>query len=633
MKRWLWFVPLVIVVLACGGSGNPVGGSGTSLTMDPAVRGAAITKVEDRQEFLLDQNLTMPQRVQQMADYMRSLPEFKAAGISPDLCAWGRFTDGGHLVVSFNRMPDWRGPNTPHREFVPSSRAATVAKGTFGRVLHSFGAAFSDGETATASLKNILTRGGYQVRPSIDSEASVQTLRGVKGDGYFYFNTHGGSFEDTFISKRFCMQTSTIRTNALDAQFDIAGDLNNLNLVWMTAPNGLKDGAGKPISDTRYAITAEFVKAYWQFEPNAVVYFNVCYSSYIAAPNGAQNFIKACQDQGAAVHLGWSEAVQVAGSLQAGQYFLDRLLAAEAITPESPKQRPFHVREVLEDMTTKGLVPVAGVNLVASYKASTTNAGLKPTIQFLTMLEPAGELHIHGDFGNEPGEVFVEGTAAANIKWNETLITCEIPATGPGSAGNVWVKVHGKESNRRPLTMYTGTFSYTQTGEGSLKTTITGELKFRQDFAKRRQKAGGPLVLVDPIPFFAAPGSTASSNSSGEHRNGTILVERWTGGGAMTLSNSPVTAPGLQWSANGAYDPTTGEIYIGVVAGGPKHISGQVGNSTVLAGSFPRISLLDPQSFVIAPFNQTGNPAWNFTAMTPQFPPTSDTQYRPGAKE
>lgn len=101
----------------------------------------------------------------------------------------------------------------------------------------------------------------------------------------------------------------------------------------------------------------------------------------------------------------------------------------------------------------------------------------------------------------------------------------------------------------------------------------------------------------------------------------------------MTLSNSPVTAPGLQWSANGAYDPTTGEIYVGVVAGGPKHISGQVGNSTVVAGNFLRISLLDPQSFVIAPYNQTGNPAWNFTAMTPQFPPTSDTQYRPGTKE
>lgn len=631
MMRWLWLIPLIVVVLACGGGGNPTGGGGANLTMDPAVRAAAIAKVEDRQELLLGQSLTMPQRVQQMADYLGTLPEFKAAGTTPDLCAWGRFTDGGHLVVSFNRMPDWRGTNTPEREFVPETRATSVSKGSVGRVLHSFGVGFVEGDTATVSLKNLLSRGGYQVRPSTDGDASVQTLRGVKGDGYFYFNTHGGSFEDTFVSKRFCMQTSTVRTNALDAQFDIAADLNNLNLVWMTAPNGLQDANGKAISDTRYAITAEFVNAYWRFEPNAIVHFNVCYSSYVAAPNGAQNFIAACQNQGAAVHLGWSEAVQVAGSLFSAQYFLDRLLAAEAVQPESPKQRPFHVAEILTDMTTKGHIPVAGVNFVASFKPGVTNAGLRPTIEFLTMLETVGELHLHGEFGKDTGEVFVDGTLAGNIKWGEKLITCEIPATGPGSFGNVMVKVHGKESNKRPLTLYSGSFSYTETGQGSLKVTITGQLKVRQDFAKRRQRPGGPVAIIDPIPFFAAPGSTASFTASGEHRSGQTLIEKWTGGGAMVLSNTPVTAPSAMWSSNGAYDPTTGEIYIAVVAGGPKQISGQVGNSTVMAGAFARISPLNDTTWVVAPFTEPGNPGWTFTAMTPQSPPTADLMYRPGS--
>lgn len=634
MRRLLWLSPLVLIVLACGGGGGGGigggGGGGGTLTMDPAVRGAAIAKVETKQtQLLATKGLTMAQRTAQMATYLRTLPEFKAAGSSTDDCAWGRFTDGGHLVVSFSRMPDWRAPGAPAREFRPSSAPNTVPTGTFGRVLHSFGTGFTDGDTATTKIKSLLGRYGYSVRPSTDGEASVQALRGVKDDGYLYFNTHGGSFEDTFVTKRFCMQSSTVRTPALDQQFDIAVDLADNSLVWMTAPNGLQDANNNPISDTRYAITAAFVTKYWSFQPNAVAYFNVCYSAYTAVPNGAQDFIAACHAKGAAVHLGWDSAVKVAGSIFAAQYLADRLLGGNDVQKESPLQRPFMVKEILADMTAKSLIPVAGVNLVATFKSGIDNAGLRPTIERLQMLEPQNELGIYGQFGTTKGEVFVGGILAGNIRWSDSQILCEIPATGAGSFGDVVVKVHGKESNKRQLTMYTGTFSFTETGQGTLKCVINGTLKVRQDFAPYRLKPGGALTNPNPIPYFAAPGSTCTFTANGIFQSGQTVVTRWTGSGPMTLSHTPVQTPSAQWSANGAFDPQTGEFLTTIIAGGPKQIIEQSSQRAVMAGGLGRISTLDTNLWTVSSHTQQGNPSWNFSVMTPEKPPTSLTEYRP----
>lgn len=598
--------------------------------MDPAIRSAAITKVEQKQTQLLGQALTMAQRCTQMADYLKTLPEFSTAAATPDLCAWGRFTDGGHLVVSFNRMPDWVPPGSTPKPFGKTPRPAAVSKGINARVLHSFGTQFTDGQTATTNLKSLLGTGGYTVRPTTDGEATVQQLRTISGDGYFYFNTHGGSFEDTFVSKRFCMQTSTIRSNQLDTQFDIAADLATLKLVWMTAPNGLHDANNKPVTDTRYAITAEFVKSYWNFEPNAIAYFNVCYSSYVATANGAQGFIKACQDAGAAVHLGWDNSVSVAGSLYAGQYLVDRLLASNQNQKENPSQRPFLVKEIVTDMKAKSIIPVAGVNLIASFKTGVTNVGLRPTIEYVSMQEQLGNLDIHGEFGSEKGQVFVDGVEAANVQWAEKQITCEIPAQGLGSFGDVVVKVHGKESNKRQLTMWTGTFAYTETAEGNLKCTVNGTLKIRQDLAPRRLKPGGAMTNAPAIPFFAAPGSTCSFSASGEHRDGNnMLIQKWTGGGALTLTTNAVIDASPLWTANGAFDPATEEFVVALVAGGPKVITGSIGNAQVVAGAFGRISQLNLGNWTVAASSTPGNPTYSFSAMTPQKPPTTDTQYHP----
>ncbi|MCC7435369.1 MAG: hypothetical protein IT363_11850 [Methanoregulaceae archaeon] len=631
MKRWLLLIPLALMIIACGGGGGGgIGGGGSTLTMDPAVRGAAIAKVETKQSQLLaTPGLSMAERSSQMATYLRSLPEFKAAGSSSDLCAWGRFTDGGHLVVSFSRMPDWYVPGAPARDFVPSAAPSTIPKGIAGRVLHSFGNGFTDGDTATTTIKSLLGRYGYTVRPTNDGEASVQALRGVKGDSYLYYNTHGGSFEDTFVTKRFCMQSSTVRTPALDTQFDIAVDLADNTLVWMTAPNGLPGPNGTILSDTRYAITAAFVTKYWSFEQNAVAYFNVCYSAYTAAANGAQDFIAAVLAKGAAVHMGWDDSVKVNGSIFAAQYLVDRLLGANDVRAETPKQRPFMVKEILADMTAKRHIPVAGVNLVATFKAGVANAGLRPTIRNMQFLETTGVLDIYGKFGTEKGEVFVEGVPALNVQWTEDKVSCELPDTGAGSFGDVWVKVNGKESNKRQLTMYTGTFSYTETGQGSLKVVVSGTLKVRQDFAPYREQPAGPLVNPFPIPYFAAPGSTCSFTASGFYQPGQTVVERWQGSGNLTLENTPIQNPSPFWSANGAYNPATGEFVTSLIAGGPKQIIRETSQLSVMAGAFGRLSLLDTDAWTVQPFSEPGNPNWNFSAMTPQEPPTDQTEYRP----
>jgi hypothetical protein len=247
----------------------------------------------------------------------------------------------------------------------------------------------------------------------------------------------------------------------------------------------------------------------------------------------------------------------------------------------------------------------------------------------MQFLETTGTLDIYGKFGTEKGEVFVEGVPGLNVQWTEDKVSCELPDTGAGSYGDVWVKVNGKESNKRQLTMYTCTFSYTETGQGSLKCVISGTLKVRQDFAPYRETPAGPLVNPFPIPYFAAPGSTCTFTASGFYQPGQTVVERWQGSGNLTLENTPVQNPSPFWSANGAYNPATDEFVTSLVAGGPRQIIRETSQVSVMAGAFGRLSLLDTDAWTVQPFSQPGNPTWSFTAMTPQKPPTDQTEYRP----
>lgn len=636
--KYLALLLALIAIIACGGGGSSVGTTGLTgggAEIPVAQRTAAIDKVENKVEELYSSSMTNAERNNQVAAYMRTLPEFAAAGVSPDESVWGRFTDGRFLVVVTNRLPDRFAPGAPAVYNRKESKAPDkVVTSTKARLFHSFGTGFGQQQHPIQKMGEWLVDAGYTLAPSQEGDARLATLRNVTGDGFFYFNTHGGSFEFSSQEKVYCVGSSTLRNDDNEALPEIKNDLDAKRVVYMTAANGeIRTilGIETPKFDTRYAITSKFVDAYWSFGANAVVFMNSCWSGHDTVANGAQAFYFACHKKGAGVYLGWTNKVATPTSEIAPQYFVDRLTAANQYDKESPDQRPFFVSEIVTDMKSAGIVPGPGIaDLVVRRKSAATNIGLRPTIEYLFMMEQNdSELHISGKFGDQEGTVTIDGVAAVVEDWTNELIIATIPKSGQGSSGDVIVKVHNKESNKRRLSKWTSNFSYVEDGAGTLRATITAKLVFRADFARRRAKPGDNPKVTDPIPFWASPESTCSFTASGELRDGNNkLIEGWSGSGTQTLSFVPFNTPQAKWVMNGAYDPVTGEVALGVIAGGPKKVTG-TNPATVMVGGAPYVQNLNPISWTLPPHNEPGDLRWSFSAFNVTHPPAQETQYRP----
>jgi hypothetical protein len=244
------------------------------------------------------------------------------------------------------------------------------------------------------------------------------------------------------------------------------------------------------------------------------------------------------------------------------------------------------------------------------------------------MSEFAGALDLYGEFGDAQGEVYVGGVKATVRLWVHNNITVAIPGTGAGSFGEVFVKTFGKKSNIRRLTKWVANATFTEKGQGSLKCVVNAKIVFRADLAKRRGKPGDRVDLVDPIPVFASPESTCSFTASGNHRNGPILIEAWSGSGTVTLTNIPFTGARPEWFCNGGYDPLTGEFSYAFMCGGPKQITGEVGNATIPAGGAAYLGILD-SNWTGPPQTVTGSLASIFTSLVPQSAPDANMQFRP----
>lgn len=627
--RWMPFVVALLILSGCGGggggtaSGGGGGGGGGSLT--EAVRIAAIKKVETQIETLETQNLTPAQENTQIAAYMATLPEFSASGVSDDLSAWGRFKDGRFLIVSNNRDPEWQQPVPAS---VPSSSRQTrgasdvVSTTKQARLFHSFGTGFSQQQNIIARMKTWLQDAGYTIAPTQEGDARLASLRSVSGDGFFYFNTHGGSTKISDTEKVFSIQSSTLVSEDNEKLPDIKADMDAGRIHYMTAKNGSARtflGIEYADWDTRYSINHKFVEAHMSFGKNAVVFINACYSGYTKSDNGAQTMMVAVAQKGGAAYLGWDGVVATPTSERAPEYFVDRMTAGNEVDKETPDQRAFFATQVVADMKKHGIVPGAnGTNLVLRLTAASADVGLRPSIQYLVMSEQEDILYVVGQFGKEPGTAKVDGQTVTVDRWSSDEIRLRIPKSGAGSAGDVIITSNGKESNSRRLFKFTTTFRFDNRGPGSLRSFINGKLVIRQDFARRRDTPGKTPGLEDPIPFFASPESTMSFQASGEDRdsNGT-LITGWSGGGTCTWSVIPPTSPNNTFCANGAFDPKTNEFGFGVVCGGLQKITGQGGNFDAMVGGGAMLVTPNTVNWSIPGHSEPGDQSFSFTAMTP----------------
>ncbi len=493
---------LFAIVLAGCGTGGGGGGGGGGGTISDQSRQAAIKGVEDKFSELLGQHLPKPQVNQAMADYMAAQPQFEEAGVSDDLCAWGRFKDGRLLVVGNNRDPEpVTDPDADPLRSPPGRAGAELPSSTDARLMHSFGPNFDQLQRPIDDVAAYLRAHGYQITPGTEGDARLATLRGVSGAGFFYLNTHGGKGKMKNGAETFIASSSTLQTTDNDRIPIIADDWNNNRLAYYTGANGNTTQGGLPQTDTRYGINAAFVDTYMSFAPRSVVFMNVCFSAKTDVPDGAQAFIAMCHKKGAGVYLGWTRVVFANPAFRAVRYFVDRMLGHNKKEPESPKQRPFAYDEILTDMKNNhgyGFDASTGATLEAFAKPGVFQPiTLTPSIEQMLVNEPGRELVLKGLFGKQiQPTVTINGRAVTVNSWAEDEIKVQLANTGPAAAGEVIVDVSGRKSNPRRLTEWIIPlqYSFRHPDHEDVKVAGTIVARFRADIGEYREQPH-----VDPI--------------------------------------------------------------------------------------------------------------------------------------
>jgi hypothetical protein len=527
---------LAYVVVVDGGQQGARSDDGAFVSLQveepqPSAELLAIRRIEAKCVSLNPQGLSRLEFIRAVAATMATMPEYAVTGVDEgSLTAYGVFTNGRLHVVSDNREFDAIPPSLPPSDRIQALAGAELPGSGYARLLQSFGQTVLTQEPVSQLATVLEDPGGYVIRIGKVGDARLTALRNVKGDGFFYFNTHGARMwrtRDQSDAAVFCIQSSTLATPAADLQGEIAADLAAGRLTYFTAPPGTIDPITGRLWVTQYGITGDFVKSYWEFAPNSIVFLNICWSAYTRDPAGPREFIDACLSKNAGVYLGWNEKANSGTCFTAARYFVERLIGAKTFMKENPDQRAFPWELVYADMQSRGLTrdSTTGADLIAIPRPGGSSVILDPSIEYLIVDEARETLELKGYFGTTKGKVTVGARELTTCAWGADAIVCPLAATGAGSNGDVFVEVPGelsrmRKSNVRQLTEWDIPIHYLWTGmiEAEYKFEGTGKIRLRADVGSYRRKPGEP-------PFFPLLGmvptkdSYVSVSASGSHRH------------------------------------------------------------------------------------------------------------------
>ena len=196
------------------------------------------------------------------------------------------------------------------------------------------------------------------------------------------------------------------------------------------------------------------------------------------------------------MYCGWTNPVTDRQDNKSSEFLFDRLAGhndSKLTPPESPKQRPFDLASVHQDMMSRGLD--FDLKTISELHITELNPGfgiLAPSIRYAYVVPFTDTLFLTGLFGEDPGtrgHVFVGGKEQTIYDWQPTFIWASIPRSGPGWAGTMIVQVdpeigtptNPRKSNKVNLTGWTGQFTYTKQEQGSLLGTTDMYVSFRAD--------------------------------------------------------------------------------------------------------------------------------------------------------
>jgi hypothetical protein len=498
---------------------------------------------------------------QALLQFINGLPQVSGATIDSESNIEGIFTDtGGPFVILNNESP----PSSPVSNQAPMPRAVpenrlspltslparsnapfsgpTELPGSDQvRLLFGLGAGF---DNTVPEIASWLTGAGYQ--PIVQTDASVDALRNVGGDGVLYIQSHGNP---AYI------WTSTPLNAPQDDK--LKSDIE-LHLV---VESGITDDHWDPavrkwIGASHWLVGTAFIAKYWAgFAANAFVFMNSCDTD---TPTGAA-IRAAIFAKHASVYAGWTAHVHSDIAANSARLVFDRLLGANAYCPENGApcapgpaeppffaQRPFEYPQIGPSRFVRSLLDLPQHHLGADPAESsrlqfeTNNEGnfglLAPSIETEVVDDESNppQLNIAGLFGSEQGTVSVDGSDLADVAWTANQIQATLP---PGLAGDVVVKVREHKSNAARITHWEGDFTSTTIGIGSLKQTIVFHISLRGDIRQWRPFIHkSPSEPPSPALAFPMMGSSATFQCKGtamtESGNQTDTYT-WSGSGTM----------------------------------------------------------------------------------------------------
>ncbi len=603
-------------------------------TVSPAMRLAALQSVEARLTALFDPGTGRASAAQMLA-HLAAEPAFRTVGFSATGDVYAIFTDGRPLIVTVDARTTSTGvsdgpagatPGAARRAVHATSapRASTTAVGPTtsfeagipSAQFRNLNTWFSEGPAWPAKawcresvfMSDIGTMGAFmaefgyrQVRlgdgpMGVDGAITVEGLKQVRGDGVFFWTTHGGTLDpDGRIVQGLMTGTPAFQSTVEDTYAD---EFAEGTLLYYTGPlcmsptACLNSGGGGTVY-TRLAITPKFIRKYaWSFTPYSLVFVNACAS---ATGDMKQAFL----DAGASLYLGWTRPVRLWAMCGAALDFFSLMLGlnenggANALPAEvNPRQRPCAWGDALELL--RGSVQTASYmddeDGLVELEPTANAAGplgflaLRPSIYRTSFDERKSEWRlIGGMFGTN------EGTAAIGTSmpcgdpltcstygggadrrlaaptpvrvddWKSENVVLTVPRTGPGSAGILQLDVDGRWSNGVQLTRVSFPMRAVRSFGGTLQVEVhVPATSFRGDFRGVRLQPVQEPTYDDSVGIESDPDAEGTWTASGRHTyavgqetatvelsgSGTLALDDGTSGARLSGGVDPKTRDG-----------------------------------------------------------------------------------------
>lgn len=380
-------------------------------------------------------------------------------------------------------------------------------------------------------MKDALTERGYTVTRNA---LNVENLKQMGEVGFLYFNSHSAMYGPDDNVKEFAVMLDDLATPYNDVIY--GDDLKAGNLIYHRKRTlAQTHGFGNP---PKLAFTSKFVTQYLKFAQNSLVITFSCNSG------NAQStvFRGALKAKGAGTIVGW-DGLSSPNGYPAIELLVDRMAGVNKFEPVAMPNRSFVFADVMKYLGQRGLLTSPGVaddhgHITPNAFLRTDGSGFTKLAPVITHLEMKADnmLAVHGDFGDEPGEVSVGGVPV-NAVWGPTEVKALL---ANATHGDVVVTARNLKSNPRQLGSWQGRVTYQSKrvdpscAGATFIADVDVDLHLRADMQARRTEVDGPLKNNHSV-IVPANDTKGQWAASGKCIEGGRVVQGHSGSGALSL--------------------------------------------------------------------------------------------------